>query len=81
MDEPALFEVARHGAVAEDAGHVVVAGDDPPAEQLGPVHRVLLAEAAVLLVGPRVEAGLERVEGDGGGRADQLGQTTDCSSL
>ncbi len=57
-------EVARHGLVAQDAVDVLVAGQHPPAEQLGAVDGLGLAQPAVLVVGPGVEAGFERVEGD-----------------
>ena len=60
----------RDREVAQDGVDVVVAGDDPSLQQLGPVHGILGPQAAVLVVGPVDEALLERVEGGGGrGRA------------
>jgi hypothetical protein len=55
-------EIAADGRVAEHRADVVEAGEHPPAQQLGAVDGVVLAQAPVLVVGPGVEAGLERIE-------------------
>jgi hypothetical protein len=50
------------GRIPEERHHVVVTGDHPAAQQLGVLHRVVVAQRRIQLVGRLGERGIERVE-------------------
>ena len=57
-----VVELDADVGVAQQGDHVVVAGQHPPLQQLGPVDRVVRSQPGVLTVRRLDEPGLERIE-------------------